>query len=70
MNHAIPQPLTKPRFATLRAIGPAQAMAINELDRSTRFIEHLEYDYQLVIDPDTGLVLSYGDDLWRAAATA
>ncbi len=29
-----------------------------------------EYDYQLVIDPDTGLVLSYGDDLWRAAATA
>jgi uncharacterized protein len=29
-----------------------------------------EYDYQLVIDPATGLVLSYGDDLWRAAATA
>jgi hypothetical protein len=29
-----------------------------------------EYDYQLVIDPDTGLVLAYGDDLWRAAATA
>jgi len=29
-----------------------------------------EYDYQLVIDPDTGLVLSYGDDLWRAAVTA
>jgi uncharacterized protein len=29
-----------------------------------------QYDYQLVIDPDTGLVLSYGDDLWRAAATA
>jgi uncharacterized protein len=29
-----------------------------------------EYDYQLVIDPDTGLVLSYGDDLWQATATA
>jgi hypothetical protein len=29
-----------------------------------------EYDYQLVIEPATGLVLSYGDDLWRAAATA
>lgn len=29
-----------------------------------------EYDYQLVIDPATGLVLSYGDDLWQAAATA
>ena len=29
-----------------------------------------EYDYQLVTDPATGLVLSYGDDLWRAAATA
>jgi len=29
-----------------------------------------EYDYQLVIDPATGLVLSYGDDLWRAAVTA
>lgn len=29
-----------------------------------------EYDYELVIDPDTGLVLSYGDDLWRAAVTA
>jgi uncharacterized protein len=29
-----------------------------------------EYDYQLVINPATGLVLSYGDDLWRAAATA
>jgi uncharacterized protein len=28
-----------------------------------------EYDYQLVTDPATGLVLSYGDDLWRAAAT-
>jgi uncharacterized protein len=28
------------------------------------------YDCQLVTDPDTGLVLSYGDDLWRAAATA
>jgi uncharacterized protein len=29
-----------------------------------------DYDYQLVTDPATGLVLSYGDDLWRAAATA
>jgi hypothetical protein len=29
-----------------------------------------EYDYQLVVDPDTGLVLAYGDDLWRTAATA
>ena len=29
-----------------------------------------EYDYELVVDPDTGLVLAYGDDLWRAAATA
>jgi uncharacterized protein len=29
-----------------------------------------EYDYQLAVDPATGLVLSYGDDLWRAAATA
>ena len=29
-----------------------------------------EYDYQLVVDPDTGLVLAYGDDLWRAAGTA
>jgi uncharacterized protein len=29
-----------------------------------------EYDYQLVTDPGTGLVLAYGDDLWRAAATA
>jgi uncharacterized protein len=27
------------------------------------------YDYQLVVDPDTGFALSYGDDLWRAAAT-
>jgi uncharacterized protein len=29
-----------------------------------------DYDFQLVTDPATGLVLSYGDDLWRAAATA
>ena len=29
-----------------------------------------QYDYQLTVDPDTGLVLAYGDDLWRAAATA
>ena len=29
-----------------------------------------EYDYQLVVDPDTGLVLAYGDDLWRTAASA
>jgi uncharacterized protein len=28
-----------------------------------------DYDYQLVTDPATGLVLAYGDDLWRAAAT-
>jgi uncharacterized protein len=26
-----------------------------------------EYDYELVVDPDTGLVLAYGDDLWREA---
>jgi hypothetical protein len=29
-----------------------------------------EYNYQLVTDPATGLVLSYGDDLWRAAAAS
>jgi uncharacterized protein len=29
-----------------------------------------QYDYQLTVDPDTGLVLAYGDDLWRAAAAA
>jgi uncharacterized protein len=29
-----------------------------------------EYDYQLLTDPATGLVLSYGEDLWRAAAAA
>ncbi|MBV8949361.1 MAG: putative glycolipid-binding domain-containing protein [Actinobacteria bacterium] len=29
-----------------------------------------DYDFELVTDPTTGLVLSYGDDLWRAAATA
>jgi uncharacterized protein len=29
-----------------------------------------DYDFELVTDPATGLVLSYGDDLWRAAATA
>ena len=29
-----------------------------------------DYDCQLVTDPATGLVLSYGEDLWRAAATA
>jgi hypothetical protein len=28
------------------------------------------YDYELWTDPDTGLVLQYGDDLWRATATA
>jgi uncharacterized protein len=27
-----------------------------------------EYDFELVTDPASGLVLSYGDDLWRAAA--
>jgi hypothetical protein len=29
-----------------------------------------DYDFELVTDAATGLVLSYGDDLWRAAATA
>jgi uncharacterized protein len=29
-----------------------------------------DYDFELVTDPATGLVRSYGDDLWRAAATA
>jgi hypothetical protein len=29
-----------------------------------------QYDYQLTVDPDTGLVLAYGDHLWRAAAAA
>lgn len=29
-----------------------------------------DYDFELVTDATTGLVLSYGDDLWRAAATA
>jgi hypothetical protein len=24
------------------------------------------YDYELVVDPGTGLVVAYGDDLWRA----
>ncbi len=27
-----------------------------------------EYDFELVIDAPSGLVLVYGDDLWRAAA--
>ena len=27
-------------------------------------------DFVVTTDPATGLVLSYGDDLWRAAATA
>jgi hypothetical protein len=27
-----------------------------------------EYDFELVIDPSSGLVLAYGEDLWRAAA--
>jgi hypothetical protein len=27
-----------------------------------------ECDYELVTDPSSGLVLSYGDDLWRATA--
>ncbi len=29
-----------------------------------------DYDFELVTDPTTGLVLRYGDDLWRVAATA
>jgi hypothetical protein len=29
-----------------------------------------DYDYELVTDETTGLVLSYGDDLWRAVATS
>ena len=29
-----------------------------------------DYDFELATDATTGLVLSYGDDLWRAAATA
>lgn len=29
-----------------------------------------DYDFELVTDPTSGLVISYGDDLWRAAATA
>ena len=29
-----------------------------------------DYDFELVTDVTTGLVLSYGDDLWRVAATA
>jgi hypothetical protein len=29
-----------------------------------------DYDHEILTDPITGLVLSYGDDLWRAAATA
>jgi uncharacterized protein len=29
-----------------------------------------EHDYELRTDADTGLVLQYGDDLWRATATA
>ena len=28
-----------------------------------------DYDFELVTDVTTGLVLSYGDDLWRVAAT-
>jgi hypothetical protein len=27
-----------------------------------------DYDFELRVDPTTGLVLAYGDDLWRAAA--
>jgi len=29
-----------------------------------------DYDFELVTQPDSGLVLAYGDDLWRAAATS
>jgi uncharacterized protein len=29
-----------------------------------------EFQFEIVTDPTTGLVLAYGDDLWRAAATA
>jgi hypothetical protein len=29
-----------------------------------------DYDFELRTDRQTGLVLSYGDDLWHAAATA
>jgi uncharacterized protein len=28
------------------------------------------YDFELVTDPASGLVLTYGEDLWRAVATA
>jgi hypothetical protein len=29
-----------------------------------------EYEFELVTDAGTGLVLAYGDDLWRASATS
>jgi uncharacterized protein len=29
-----------------------------------------DFDFELITDPGSGLVLEYGDDLWRASATA
>jgi hypothetical protein len=29
-----------------------------------------DFDFELVTDPDSGLVLDYGDDLWRASSAS
>ena len=49
---------------------------VNNVQRYTRLANDCwqyssgDYEFELATDAVTGLVLSYGDDLWRAAATA
>lgn len=55
------------RFPELDVVSNAQHYTRIALDR-WRYRSG-DYDFELVTDPASGLVLSYGDDLWRAAAT-
>jgi len=55
------------RFPELDVVRNVQKYARLDVDR-WRY-QAGEYDFELVTDAATGLVLAYGDDLWQAAAT-
>ena len=55
------------RFPELDVVRNVQKYARLDVDR-WRY-QAGEYDFELVTDAATGLVLAYGDDLWRASAT-